>query len=68
MQAAVTSMDNHPFDARPLLTSRARIFHKGLLYLDSGAGELLASTAGLDWLLSHLGVSHVCALETSSPR
>ncbi|CAL5220366.1 g2367 [Coccomyxa viridis] len=61
-------MDNHPFDARPLLTSRARIFHKGLLYLDSGAGELLASTAGLDWLLSRLGVSHVCALETSSPR
>lgn len=38
-----------------------------LLYLDAGAGELIASTVGLRYLLD-LGVVHVCSVEASSAR
>ncbi|KXZ48524.1 hypothetical protein GPECTOR_27g695 [Gonium pectorale] len=37
-----------------------------LLYLDSGAGEIAATTLGLPFLLG-LGVTHVCSLEAASP-
>jgi hypothetical protein len=38
-----------------------------LLYLDAGAGEIIASSVGLNHLLD-LGVVHVCDLETASRR
>lgn len=61
-------MTQHPFDAKALLVKRAHIFKDCLVYLDSGAGELLATSVSLGWLLNDLGVIHVCALETASRR
>ena len=61
-------MRQHLCSAKLLLIEQASILEKCILYLDNGAGELLASNAGMGWLLSDLRVSHVCALETMSPR
>ena len=56
------------FDARHSLAKNVSTLNGSILYLDNGAGELLATSVGLDWLVNAAGVVHTCSLESASER
>ena len=56
------------FDAKAGLAKKFSALNSSILYLDAGAGELLATSVGLNWLLNVAGVAHVCSLESASKR
>ena len=68
LKGLITDMSTSLFDARLILAKKVSVLKGSILYLDAGAGELLATTVGSDWLVNAAGVLHVCSLETASAR